>query len=267
MKRVGIIGAGNLGGSVARLFKKNLGVNDSIAVSNKPINDFHQCTNIENILRSNILILCVKPEQTMNALEEIKNTKMTYKLNTSPLLISFITGVSLNFYEKHLGNIPIIRCTADISISKEEGAIIYVCNDKVDESLRNTFNELVKGVNKPDVENKNKINIKEVEDEKLIDISTVLNGCGPAYLSYLFREFIHFGNQNGFSEEEASQLFLSTVQGTTNLLKSRSPQEIIDIVSSPGGITEKGISFLEESGTVNIENLLNYTLNNIKKFD
>jgi pyrroline-5-carboxylate reductase len=85
----------------------------------------------------------------------------------------------------------------------------------------------------------------EVKEEDLLDLSTVLTGSMPAFISQIVK--IHLDCFKPiFNEKDAKELYLLTLEGTLEMLKNYSPEEIIKNVSSPGGVTEKGIKNLEQ---------------------
>ena len=78
---------------------------------------------------------------------------------------------------------------------------------------------------------------------------TGLSGLGPAFVAYLIDSFIQAGVSAGLSESAARDLSLKTFGGTARLLseKQLTPQELIAMVSSPGGTTVAGREILESS--------------------
>jgi pyrroline-5-carboxylate reductase len=89
-----------------------------------------------------------------------------------------------------------------------------------------------------------------VKDEALMDPVTGLSGSGPAYV-YLFAEaLIAGGVQEGLSPKIATQLVFQTIEGAVAMLKGtgKSPKELRNMVTSPGGTTLAGLSRLEDGG-------------------
>lgn len=247
--KVGIIGAGNLGSALARLINKNS--SNLITLSDKRENlqifqDF-PTTSIKNIIqKSNILFLCVKPTDMKSILNEIHDSKENIcvfshdafeRRAEKKIIVSCAAGISLNFIEEQL-KFPhsVIRCMTNIPISIGKGAITYIKNSNTDSEALKNFHFLMQGPK-----------ILEVEEESLIDTSTILTGSMPAFTSFLAEEFIKFGCQNGLTYNQSKDLYISTIEGTMEILKTNSSKDIINAVSSPNGITTKGIEILEKS--------------------
>ena len=74
-----------------------------------------------------------------------------------------------------------------------------------------------------------------------------MSGSGPAFVARLIEAFTEAGIENGLSKEVAYQLSLQTFLGTAKLLKQFSPEELVEMVSSPNGTTVAGREILENS--------------------
>jgi pyrroline-5-carboxylate reductase len=83
-----------------------------------------------------------------------------------------------------------------------------------------------------------------------MDAVTGLSGSGPAYVAILIEALADGGVASGLPRSIASQLALSTVLGTAQLLSESKlhPAELKDRVTSPGGTTIAGVSQLEKAG-------------------
>ena len=232
--RIGVIGIGNLGSNLIKLMNRN-GI--------KPIYDLHHqkrdnsfdrhTSNLETIRRSNVLFLCAKPKDISGIIKQIN-----WSMKSPELIVSFAAGISLEFLQENLnGRYPIIRGMTNLPISLGKGCVTYIANDETTDKLHNNFRRIMRG---PE--------ILEVHDEKLLDVSTVLIGCMPAFTAFIAEEMIEFGVSKGFTYEQSRDLYLATVNGTIEMLRSQTCGDIIDAVSSPSGVTEKGIRFLTTSG-------------------
>jgi len=86
-------------------------------------------------------------------------------------------------------------------------------------------------------------------DEDLMDISTAVNGSGPAFVFYLIGAMKEAGIEGGLDPEQAETLAAQTFKGAaeTVLRDDRSVDELIDAVCSPGGTTIEGMKVLRDS--------------------
>jgi pyrroline-5-carboxylate reductase len=239
---IGIIGCGNLGTAVARLVTRNLNINDRLLVADINLKkDFQQASNTEVIKQSDILFLCSKPNDIKNIVDEI-NTILFHKSKNFPydrLIVSCAAGISLDTLQTSIEySYPLIRIMTNLPISFGKGSITYMTgNTRPTDITMRKFMEIIKGPL-----------LLPVGNEKLLDVSTVLTGCMPAFASFLSEEMIEFGISQGLTYEQSRDLYIATVSGTMEMLKTNTSEEIIDAVSSPNGVTAKGISYLETSG-------------------
>ena len=82
-----------------------------------------------------------------------------------------------------------------------------------------------------------------------MDISTAVNGSGPAFVFYLIDAMKEAGIEGGLDPEQAETLAAQTFKGAaeTVLRDDRSVEELIDAVCSPGGTTIEGMDVLWDS--------------------
>jgi pyrroline-5-carboxylate reductase len=86
-------------------------------------------------------------------------------------------------------------------------------------------------------------------DEELMDISTAVNGSGPAFAFYLIDAMKQGGIDGGLDPEQAETLAAQTFKGAaeTVLRDDRSVDDLIDAVCSPNGTTIEGMDVLWDS--------------------
>lgn len=86
-------------------------------------------------------------------------------------------------------------------------------------------------------------------DEDLLDAVTGLSGSGPAFVARMIEAFISAGTSLGLPQHLAADLAIQTFRGTAELLGSTgmTPDELVQMVSSPNGTTVAGRGVLETS--------------------
>ena len=85
--------------------------------------------------------------------------------------------------------------------------------------------------------------------EELLDAVTGLSGSGPAFVARLIEAFTQAGISQGLTTDISTELALQTFKGTAQLLQESglTPDELVKMVSSPGGTTVAGREVLENS--------------------
>ena len=86
--------------------------------------------------------------------------------------------------------------------------------------------------------------------EHLVAAGMMLASCGIAYVMRYVRAQKQAGCEIGFYPQQAKQIALQTMQGAVSLLKETGwhPEEAIDKVTTPGGVTIKGLNELDHAG-------------------
>lgn len=89
-----------------------------------------------------------------------------------------------------------------------------------------------------------------ITEERLLAAGTSLASCGIAYAMRYVRASAEGGVELGFKAVDALKIVLHTVKGAVELLLSKGnhPEAEIDNVTTPGGVTIKGLNEMEHAG-------------------
>lgn len=89
-----------------------------------------------------------------------------------------------------------------------------------------------------------------IVEERLLGAGTMLASCGLAYAMRYARAASEGGVEMGFYPKDAQKIVLQTMIGAAELLQSSGehPESAIDKVTTPGGITIKGLNAMEHAG-------------------
>lgn len=92
-----------------------------------------------------------------------------------------------------------------------------------------------------------------VVDEHLIPAMTALASCGIALAMRYVRAAMQAGVEMGVYPKDAARIVELTMRGAANLLlaSGKHPEEEIDRVTTPGGLTIRGINTLDKYGFTN----------------
>lgn len=194
------------------------------------------CTsNIEAAKASNILILSVPAVKAAEVLREIQPALTRQHLIIS-LTASFTVADALAIlgqdahYVRALPNIPVEVC---------QGMTVAHFAPAVTEDDKNTVQMLFTCLGR-----------YEEMPENLLGISNVISGCTPALVALFAEALADAGVYYGLPRAQAYTLSQQGILGAMQILlqKNQLPTQLKDAVSSPGGLTIRGVAKLEEHG-------------------
>lgn len=241
---IAIIGGGNLGRAIAEgLLLCNYCKPESITVTRRNVTQLENLkrkgvktfsSNPEAVKNASIIILCVKPFQAKDILKEISKS-----LKSTQLLISTVSGVSIEEISSYIKNkCAVLRAMPNTAMSIGQSKTCLAASESKNERLKRAetlFNALGKTI---------------VIDEKLMDAATILGACGTAFALRYIRANIQAGIEIGFDSKTASLIAAQTVKGAADLLliHGTHPEEEIDKVTTPKGVTITGLNQMEHHG-------------------
>lgn len=90
----------------------------------------------------------------------------------------------------------------------------------------------------------------KVVPQRLMGAGMMMAGCGIAYVMRFLRAMMEGGVEMGFYPDEAKTIAMQTMQGAVTMLRETGlhPEAAIDKVTTPGGITIKGLNELDHAG-------------------
>jgi pyrroline-5-carboxylate reductase len=259
MKRIGIIGAGNIGGAIAEGLALNeryksqllLSLRHQKSKSNWESRGFSVAeNNVELCGNSDIIILAVKPHHAHDVLSEIDDHL------DGKVLISIVTGLSLKDLGKYGSENTHFFCAMPntaIALGQSMTCISTSSrNETLIQAVVAVFNELGETV---------------IVDDELMQASTVMAACGIAYALRYIRAQTQAGIEIGFSADVAQKIAAQTAKGAaTLLLENHShPEEEIDKVTTPKGCTIVGLNEMEHQGFSS--SLIRGVLSSYRKID
>lgn len=245
--KIAVIGGGNMGGAIVRgMATGKLVPDENITVSDINHNTLVRLkevspklnttdSNLAAIENADIIILAVKPWLIGEVADEIKK-KVNFKRQ---IIVSIAAGVDFNtlsiFFSDEAVMFRIIPNTA-IEISQSVTVIASRNATRQQEELIFTlFRETGKVFFVP---------------EKQLGAFTSLSSCGIAFAFRYIRAAMEGGVEMGIYPEVAREVILQTLRGAIELLESNGshPEVEIDKVTTPGGITIKGLNEMEANG-------------------
>ena len=91
-----------------------------------------------------------------------------------------------------------------------------------------------------------------IMEERLFPAATAMS-CAIAYAMRYVRANVEGGVEMGFKAKDAQKIVLQTVKGAVELLQETGehPEAAIDKVTTPGGMTIRGLNAMEQAGFTN----------------
>ncbi|WP_418573677.1 pyrroline-5-carboxylate reductase [Phocaeicola sp.] len=243
--KVAIIGAGNMGGAIARGLANGHYIQaQQIAVSNPSAGKLEALkaefpaihvthSNKEAAEDADIVIIAVKPWKVEEVLKPLR-------LRQPQALVSVAAGLTIEDLAHFVDpEMPIFRVIPNTAIS--EGASMTLI------AARNASEEQVAGMTALF----NEMGRSMLIDEKLFAAATSLTSCGIAYVLKYVQAAMQAGVELGIKPHDAQTMLAQTLEGAAQLLLNNEhahPATEIEKVTTPGGITIKGINSLEHDG-------------------
>ncbi len=187
----------------------------------------------ETVEKSDVVFLCVKPQDLDHVLSEIRD------ITGTRLVISIAAGITCERIESRLQEARVIRVMPNTPAVIYELAGAYCLGTRATEEDGMLVGKLL-----------NSIGVAYRVPEDLMDAVTGVSGSGPAYIYYIIAAMIDAGIEQGLSEEVAESLVLQTVRGAADMvmLSKKEPSQLIEEVKSPGGTTIEGLKILDKLG-------------------
>ena len=251
--KITIIGAGNMGGAIARGFAaKNVFAAKDITCCDRSDATLEALKkdvpgigtskdNAKAVKGADIVLFAVKPWIMPSAVEEVKEA-LDYN---KQFIISIAAGVGTEklaeLFSKN-GELPqIVYLIPNIAVEVGAGVFFYCTANAGKEKL-----ELVQNLF-------GQVGFAKQVEEKQMTAGTALASCGIAYVFRYIRANVEGGVEMGFYPKDAQEIVLGTIKGAVELLLAHGshPEQEVDKVTTPGGITIKGLNAMEEAGFTN----------------
>jgi pyrroline-5-carboxylate reductase len=244
--KISVIGAGAMGGAtVEGLIKGQQFKNEDITVSDPSqavVDKFAKMgvsvtTDNKLAARSaDIVCIVVKPWLVEKVLTDIKSELDPKK----QILIVIAAGVPSDSIKGWLGEKcpPLFLVIPNIAIAEMASMTFVVpvgATEEDTQKIISIFDEMGNTL---------------ITDEQHLASGTTLASCGIAYAMRYIRAAAEGGVELGFKADDAKKIVMQTMKGAVELLEASGlhPEAAIDLVTTPGGLTIKGLNEMEHAG-------------------
>lgn len=248
--KIAIIGCGNMGGAIARGLAADpaFSADHRIAVSNRSEGKLQRLkaeyplveTSTDNgkvAAGADIVIFAVKPWLIDAVAEGVKPV-----LTARQSIVSVVAGVPFSHLSELFAlpdGVPaLFRVIPNTAIAIGESMSVISAHGATEEqtaAVTDLFGRL---------------GTQLLIEERLMGAATALCSCGTAYALRYIRAAVEGGVELGLYPDQAKAIVAQTVKGAADMLMTSGehPEAEIDKVTTPGGITIKGLNRMEACG-------------------
>ena len=239
---VAIIGAGNMGGAIARALLSVLQEGQLVLIDPSPNPAIARAMAEAGVeIRPDathltekppaVILLAVKPQVMAAVAADYRPFAST------ALFVSIAAGTTLASLDSWLGApAALVRCMPNLPASIGMGITAGIAKQATPPAARAAAETLMRSVG----------DFVWLENESQIDAVTAVSGSGPAYVFHLVECLAAAARSQGLPDEIASALARRTVEGAGALLAAsgQAPEDLRASVTSPGGTTEAALKVL-----------------------
>jgi pyrroline-5-carboxylate reductase len=234
--KLGLIGAGNMASALAR------GIGEPVLVADvdepkaralaQELGGEAVSSNAELAERSDAVVLCHKPKQLDEVAEQVGGHART--------VISILAATPIAELERAYPGVPVYRFIPNIPAEVRQGVLCYVPGTRAGEGPEGEILDLFGRAGA----------IIPLASEPLIEPAMALMSSAPAFMALVAESFADAGVGHGLASDEALRMTVETMAGTAAYLREHGYDTgaVKTRVATPGGVTERGLTVLEEHG-------------------
>jgi pyrroline-5-carboxylate reductase len=225
--KVTIVGFGIMGQAIAKALLKS---DRRINIFTIDLHNIKEERALKNIENSDFVLLAVKPQDSREAILQVKNY-----LKPNTILISIMAGVPIKKLVVISGHRKIVRIMPNLGLSVGSGIAAWKPT-----GLSKTETEKAKNFIDKITDN------FEVKNEDIINKVTAISGSGPAYFFLLADSLMKACENLGFKKEQGRKLVEKTFLAAALLSKDQEYSALVKKVASKGGTTEAALKIFQK---------------------
>lgn len=244
-KKIGFIGAGNMAGALlAGVQLSELYPTGEIAVFDvsadvcekyRALGYSNPSSITELVENSEIVVVAVTPQVLTKIVPEIAAA-----MDKESLFISLVAGISIAWYQEHLGeNTKIVRTMPTLTAEVGLGACAVTFAETLNANDRDKTNDFLTSCGL----------VAEIPEDLMCQVVPV-NGSAPAYFYHMAQVVVDEAEAMGLDNGVALRLFAQTMKGSAErlLTSGLTPQQLENQLRLPGGTTMAALDKMEALG-------------------
>lgn len=257
MKKILIVGGGNMGKTYAESFSSNHTVSKKDLFILEHLEEkipYFKALGFDSVFvkpgafvaEMDLIIMAVKPQDFATVAASLATF-----VRPSQVILTIMAGVKMNTIKAHFPTDKIIRAMPNLPAQIGMGMTGFTSLESVSREELFMVHNLLSTTGKA----------LYFDEESKLDAVTAISGSGPAYVYYFMNSMIEAAQQMGFSDTQSEVLVKQTFLGAIHLLNNNSIscKEWIERVASKGGTTEAA---LKEFNQYEVENGIQMGLEN-----
>lgn len=239
-KKISFIGIGNMASAIIRgIDKVGVCLYDRMPGKAAAFGDKYITASSagEAVGYADIVFICVKPQNVPELFGMIRESGVSID---DKVFVSIVAGYSTADLCAELGReVAIVRTMPNMPLLIGMGVTAMTRNSLVSDGEFAYIKALFDSLGDTFV----------IGEDKMNAVVSV-NGSSPAYVYYFIDTVVRGAEKQGFCGDEILRLICKVFTGAAETLarSGKTPDEMIKIVCSPGGTTERAIAELESGG-------------------
>jgi pyrroline-5-carboxylate reductase len=188
-------------------------------------------SNSEVAQAADLVVLCHKPAQLDAVAAEVAPH--------AKAIASILAATPLADLKAAYPDRPVYRFIPSLPVEVRQGAVVQAAGPEQEAEIDRAVSELFA-----------ELGTLVVLEDRLVDVAMGLMSCAPAYVALVAEAQVDAGVRRGIPAAQGAELVVQTLAGTAELLRRRDndTMAIRREVSSPGGLTARGVDALERGG-------------------
>ncbi len=196
-------------------------------------------SNVECAEGADVIILAVKPWKVPEVIEQLRSLWSSEEKENGTVLISLAAGIDITGLRTMAGSgARIYKAIPNTAVSIKSG-VTFVSREMADEESDHAVIDIF-----------SRLGEVEMVEERMLDAGMAVASCGMAFMMRMLRAMTEGGVELGLYPQTALRAAAATMRGAAELIERNGthPEQEVDKVTTPGGLTIRGLNAMEEAG-------------------